>query len=403
MHVPGLQYFPTKSLYTAEEGPSQRDVIYQQAFTFNSDYSTTANSGQKVYLTVPLNKFIEVDETSNPDKKFNTIIVSGYAAITAMNDSTVIKFVHTFVTDWNLYVLNNIISYTGDSQNYFFPGQNTNTSNAWSPIGLASNWVNGATNVIGGAGGTWDEDGNTPVGWSCRDDDTGSSQTGPSGGVDVNGNPPFSPLSSQKYLFVECTGFNSGYVMITRTPGVNYSQAMLNSVTNNLTLSFYVHGYSTQYSNMGNLGVYISPTFPTNKNGCNLLHTVTPPGLGGDTEFNQTTHSSPYQKIEISLNAYKNIDSIFYIYFVSNRTESYRGDMAIDGVQIIESNPNNFNFEKSFSFQESVGNASNSSPVLSNNIIPTSVNGNFTDTKVNFLFQNPAGKALYIKGSYLLM
>lgn len=400
MHVPGLQYFPTRSLYQASEYSDARDIIYQQAFTFDSEYSTTQNSGTKVYLTIPLNELVGIDETSNPDKKFNMIIVSGYAAITAMNDVTITKFVHTFVTDWNLYANDTIISYNSDEQSYFFTGQNDNTSNNWSPSGNASNWVNGAANVAGGDG--WDILDYTPVGWSCKDGTTGSGGTGPSGGVDINGNPPFSPTSdtSNKYLFVECTGYNSSYIMIARSPGVNYNAAMLNTA-NNLTLEFYVHGFSTQYSNMGDLKTFISPFWPTIETGCELLHTCTPPGGGGDLEFNQTSNSSPYQKVEISLNNYRTVNSIYYIYFTSNRTTSYRGDIAIDGISIRETNPDNFNFATSFQQNQSVG-AQGQDPAVSNGVI-VSGNGDYTNAQINFLMQNPAGKALYIKGSYLLM
>lgn len=401
MHVAGLQYFPTRSLYQATEYSDARDIIYQQAFTFNSEYSTTVNSGQKVYLTIPLNELVGIDETSNPDKKFNMIIVSGYAAISSMNDATVTKFVHTFVTDWNLYAIDTIISYNSDEQSYFFTGQNDNVTNNWSPSGGASNWVNGSSNVIGGT--SWDALNYTPVGWSCKGGSTGSGGTGPSGGVDINGNPPFSPTSdtSNKYLFVECTGFNTGYIMIARTPGVNYTTAMLN-VANNLILEFYVHGFSTQYSNMGDLKTYISPNWPTNELGATLLHTCTPPGGGGDLEFNQTSNSSPYQKVEINLNLYRTANIPYYIYFTSNRTTSYRGDMAIDGVSIKETNPDNFNFATSFQQNQSVGAASNTDPVISNGVIVAGT-GDYTNASINFLMQNPAGKALYIKGSYLLM
>ncbi len=399
MHVPGLQYFPTRSLYQATEYSDARDIIYQQAFTFNSGYSQTIDSGIKQYLTIPLNELVKIDETSNPDKKFNMIIVSGYASTDSLSDVSVIKFVHTFVTDWNLYAIDTIISFNSDEQSYFFNSQNSNTVNNWSPSGNASNWVNGSANVINGV---WDEESDTPVGWSCTEQGTGSGGTGPSGGVDINGNPPFSPnpSTSNKYLFIECTGFNTDYIMVARSPGVNYSTAMLN-IANNLTLEFYVHGFSTDYSNMGDLATYISPSWPTNKNGCNLLHTCTPPGGGGDLEFNQTSNSSPYQKVEINLNPYKTSPSLYYIYFTSKRTTSFRGDIAIDGVSIKETNPDNFNFAQSFKQNQAVG-ALGSSPAASTGV-KVSGTGDYTDALVTFIMSNPSGKALYIKGSYLLM
>lgn len=399
MHVPGLQFFPTKSLYEASNSSNQRDTIYQQAFTYNSETDLPS----KAYLVIPLNKLIEPDETDNPDKKFNSILVSGYVSFTSgISDEFILKFVHSFVTDWNIYSINNPISYDSDLQDYFFPSQNTNLANAWSPSGAAANWVNGASNVDE----IWDIDNYpdyTPTGWSCDVGESPSGNTGPSGGVDVNGNPSFSPLTSQKYLYVECSGvFNIDHVMVTRTPGVNYSVAMLDNISNNLNLKFYVHGFSTTYAEMGDLEIYISPDFPTTKQNSTLLYTITPPGGGGDVEFNQTSNSSQYQEILISLNAYKEVNDVFYIYFVSNRTSGYRGDMAIDGIQIIEENDNNLNFEKSFSYQVSPEIA-NGAILEDSGITIDSQETDFTDSNILFLLSPPEGKEIYIKGSYLLM
>lgn len=201
--------------------------------------------------------------------------------------------------------------------------RNTSTGN-WSPSGTAADWVNGTSAVNGTY---WGRTSNKTVkGWNCDDDGTGSGGTGPAGGVVIPGGTHSTADASDMYLYTETSSGRNAYAFVARMPGVNFSTSMGNT-SNNLNLTFWVHAYG---SNMGDLYVYIDDSTTSNHtNATELL------SLESFTGF--TANSSVWQEQTVSLNSYRSINSTHYIYFVSQNGTGFRADMAIDGIQISES------------------------------------------------------------------
>ena len=380
MNIPGILYIPTKSLDESTPNSSQFEVVVEKHFTFNSENSATPNGGVVTYLTIPLNE-LRVDDATYNNKRYNAIVVNGYIISSpSLGNASGLKFYHSFVTDWNLQISPNNISL----QN--FESQPENTDNNWSPA-FGIGWVNGT----GAVNGTyWDGENNTVIGWSCKEGATTSGFTGPAGGVDLSGTtPPFAPLDGTgKYIYTESSSpySNGSYVWVSRTQGINFSTAM-DSTSNNLKLIFYVHGFGTQ---MGDLGIFIDTAASSNNGNATSLQVL--------NSFSQTSHSSPYTKIEIDLNSYRTVNSDHYIYFVYQGNTGFRGDLALDGVTFQEELLGTLNSANDFTQVTTPD--GNGLPINASTVSIQNVTGN--SPIINFKVQTPS-KDVYVKGSYLLM
>ena len=200
---------------------------------------------------------------------------------------------------------------------YQFEGEGTatSTSSEWSP---SNNWVNGSSAVDGTF---WGRDSNKTVrGWNLDIGTSPSGSTGPNNGVDVSDG---SHVSS-KYLYTEVSSTNYLRCFVTRMPVFNSSNMI--SSGNNLDLKFWVHAFGSQ---IGDLYVYIAATTTSNHSSATELAAY-------ESFSGYTSTSSVWQQKTISLNSYRNgVD--YYIYFVSQNATGFRGDLAVDAVQIIES------------------------------------------------------------------
>ena len=197
----------------------------------------------------------------------------------------------------------------------------TNHNNDWSP---GNNWVNGSSAVDGTY---WGRDSNKTVkGWNLDSGSTPSggsagTTTGPSNGVDVSDG---SHASGTKYMYTEVSSSKHTHCFVARMPAFNSSN-MVNS-GNNLDLKFWVHAFGSQ---IGDLYVYLSAT-------ASSRHIFATELAAYESFSGYTASSSVWQQKTISLNSYRTgVD--YYIYFVSQNATGFRGDLAIDGVQIIES------------------------------------------------------------------
>ena len=112
---------------------------------------------------------------------------------------------------------------------------------------------------------------------------------------------------------------------VTRMPGFNFSTEMLNT-GNDLNLKFWLHAFGTQ---IGDLFIYIDTNDASNHSTATLIQSYT-------TFSGFTATSSDWQQQTISLNSYRGVDALHYIYFVYEGATGFRGDLAIDGVQLIE-------------------------------------------------------------------
>lgn len=202
--------------------------------------------------------------------------------------------------------------------------RNVTSTGGWTPSGTAANWANGSNAVDGTY---WGRTSNKTVkGWNCDDDGTASGSTGPAGGVVIPGGTHSTATNSDMYLYHEASSGANAYAAVTRMPGVNFSTSM-SDTTNNLNLTFWVHAYGSQ---IGDLYVYIDDSATSNhSNATELL------ALESFTGF--TANSSVWQEQTVSLNSYRTINSTHYIYFLSQNATGFRGDIAIDGIQIAES------------------------------------------------------------------
>lgn len=389
MNIAGIQYIPTKSLDEPSSNSGQYEVVSQNHFSYSMENSPTPNSGTVTYLTVPINH-LRVDDTNHLDKRYNTIAVTGFIMSSpTMGNSDIIRFQHTFVTDWNIIINapTNILSPS------LFQLQQITDENNWNPV-FGIGWESG-TDAVNGT--YWDSNNHTVVGFSVGPYDEGgtfSSGTGPTGGVDATGgNPPFSPLNTRNFLYAETsTPYSNGnYVWVARSKPVNLFTQM-NNTSNNAFLRFYVHGYG---SNMGDLEVFIDTNATSNSTNATSIFTAGP-NDNFDLEFNQTSDSSPYQQVNVSLNAYRTVNSNHYIYFVYQNNTSFRGDFALDRIIYMEEE-NELNFEEEFS-SEVISSAGGN--IISNGSMTIS---NSTDNlSVRFNLIVPS-KKIYVKGSYLLM
>ena len=207
------------------------------------------------------------------------------------------------------------------SQQYNFEGETTQegATSDWSP---GNSWVNGTSAV---AGTYWARDSNKTVkGWNLGQDTTPSGTTGPSGGVNTTDGSHYTTTDLDRYMYVETSNSRHTYCHVTRTPSID-SDNMVDS-GNNLDLKFWVHAFGSQ---VGDLYVYISTAATSN-------HTSATELAAYESWSGFTANSSVWQQKTISLNSYRDGTPV-YIYFVSQNATGFRGDLAVDAVQIIES------------------------------------------------------------------
>ena len=241
-----------------------------------------------------------------------------------------------------------------------FDGQSTYTStsgNGWSPTGDMSDWVSGAQ-ACSDSGNKWaatqsSNDGNlgtnrTATGFRIDFNGTGSSGTGPSGAH--NGLGGHDTSSGTRYAYAETSGvLDTNNHFIARTPGYNYSTAM-GDTSNNLDLKFFVHAYG---SNIGILKIYYDNLASSKSTSATLLAECVgsnPSGFTGTLTNSAESHSqispasqswtsngSNWVQFTVSLNDIRTTNADHYIYFVYQGTTSFRGDLALDDIQIVES------------------------------------------------------------------
>ena len=212
---------------------------------------------------------------------------------------------------------------------YNFNDQTTNEvgSQDWNPSGTHSGWETDTACVTGG--GSWGNPaGNSNTitdGWNLGYGGTGSTGTGPLGGVHDNLDGSYN--SSTRYMYVEGTGVKDDRVCVVRTPGINYSTTMSNTALN-LNLKYWLHQYSSNNSGH-NLYIYIDDSSTSTISSATLLSTI--------TDFSAfSANSSDWVQQTVSLNSYRTTDSTFYIYFVADGATSFRCDIAIDNVEFSE-------------------------------------------------------------------
>ena len=128
------------------------------------------------------------------------------------------------------------------NQLYDFEDQTTQENGAsdWNPSGTHSGWETDTAVVTGG--GSWGNPaGNSNTitdGWNLGYGATGSTGTGPLGGVHDNLDGSYN--SSTRYMYVEGTGVKDDRVCVVRTPGINYSTTMSNTALN-LNIKYWLH------------------------------------------------------------------------------------------------------------------------------------------------------------------
>ena len=207
------------------------------------------------------------------------------------------------------------------SAQYNFEGETTQEggTSEWSP---GNGWVNGTSAVNGTY---WARDSNKNVkGWNLGQDTTPSGATGPSGGVNTTDGTHYTTTDLDRYMYVETSNSRHAYCHVTRMPLFD-SDNMIDA-SNDLNLKFWVHAYG---SNMGDLYVYIHTAATANHSSATELAAY-------ESWSGFTANSSVWQEKTISLNSYRD-GTPYYIYFVSQNATSYRGDLSVDAVKIIES------------------------------------------------------------------
>lgn len=231
-------------------------------------------------------------------------------------------------------------------------------------------WVTGTGNHVGwlggaaacsGTGGDWTESvqsadsdldtDRTVTGFRVDTNATGSSGTGPDGAH--NGSGGHDTSSTTKYIFAETSGsLDTNNQFLARTPGYNFSTEM-SDTSNNLNLKFYVHAFGTD---MGILKVYYDNATSSESGDATLLVTCTGSTVSGNTRLTNVAEtgssispasqdwsgtSSNWIQFTVSLNSLRSLNDTYYIYFLYEPDDdagvnSFKGDLAIDDVQIVE-------------------------------------------------------------------
>jgi hypothetical protein len=203
-----------------------------------------------------------------------------------------------------------------------------NAASDWvvsTPMSDAPAWVNGTSAVDGTFWGLTSN--KTVKGWNCGQNNPPSSNTGPAGGATTPDGTPTTSIDSNQYMYTETSSSRNLYCFVARTGGYNFS-TLMSDTSNNIDLTFWVHGYGAA---MGDLFTYIDTSTTSNDTNATLLNS--------QTTFTQTSRTSNYTEITVSLNSYRTVNSDHYIYFISQNGTSFTSDLAVDLVQITESVP----------------------------------------------------------------
>jgi hypothetical protein len=205
---------------------------------------------------------------------------------------------------------------------YTFTSQSSASGHAqnWSPSGDMSSWVNG-TAAVDGTYWAWTSD-KTVKGWNLSNDtdsnSTVSGSTGPAGG---------GYGGSTGFAYTEVSGSKHLYCFVMRSPAFSFFNYPF-AGTKDLTLKLYVHAYGGA---MGDLRVYIDNAYTSNDSIATQLHEI--------TSWSFPAATTDWLLVSISLNSYRVIGENHYIYIVSQNATSYYGDMSIDNVQIVQTDP----------------------------------------------------------------
>lgn len=254
---------------------------------------------------------------------------------------------------------------------YNFDDQTVSTgtgTTGWTPSLTHSQWANGAaacsdsTNYWAPTGtpiNTYPTAEKTAGQWRCDSNGTGSSSTGPTGALNVTGNPGTHDTSaSTKYIYTETSGTLGQQVLVCRSPGFNLSQIMSDPTNNDVELRFWVHGYG---ANCDRFDVWLddaatsSAIDATNYGSYVATHTgdvTTGTTSWAGTAGGQHTTLSPstltynnnssslWVQVTLNLNSISHINLKHYVYFTHQPKVAggvyYRGDLAIDHFEIVE-------------------------------------------------------------------
>ena len=207
---------------------------------------------------------------------------------------------------------------------YTFDNQTNATGSGWIPGGTNPNyatdgWVNG-TSAVNGT--TW---GSTTVrGIDMDSGGTGSSSTGPNGGMTsyTDGTP--NSAAGLRYMYKEASGSRSSETNVVRTPGYNFS-TLMSSTANNLKMVLWYHAFGSNivydiYSLYTDTATTTNDTLATNLITLPASTNTMPNG------------SASYIKQEIDLSAYRTLNQTNYFWITIGIMSGFRGDVAIDSV-----------------------------------------------------------------------
>ena len=208
---------------------------------------------------------------------------------------------------------------------YTFDNQTNDNQNGWTPGGTNPNyatdgWANGATGI---SGARW-ESARTSQGMNMDSGGTGSSGTGPNGGMTsyTNGTPD--GANTKRYMYKEASGSRRGFDHVVRTPGYNFSSLMSNT-SNNLKMVFWYHAFG---SNIVNDIYSLWTDTATTSNATQATNLVTLPASGNT----MPNGAASYVIQEIDLNAYRTLNQTNYFWLVIGVMNGFRGDVALDSV-----------------------------------------------------------------------
>ena len=198
------------------------------------------------------------------------------------------------------------------------------------------------------------------AGWKFDYNATGSSGTGPNGGLSGGVDATTGTQSStNRYAYYEASGslgYNatSGKAHALVTPALNFSNALSN---NTLKLTFWFHIYSsgtgnsvshdfgvaatTSATDSSSISEVITGSGLTNATGGGLDITYWTNDSGTTTSTGnrisgsqQTSNAALWRKAEVDLNDLAGESSV-YIHFVLGDVKYFRADFALDGIKIV--------------------------------------------------------------------
>lgn len=198
------------------------------------------------------------------------------------------------------------------------------------------------------------------AGWKFDYNSTGSSGTGPNGGLAGGVDATTGTQSStNRYAYYEASGslgYNStaGKAHALVTPALNFSNALSN---NTLKLTFWFHIYSSGSGNSVSHDFGVSATTSATDSS-SISEVITGSGLTGVTGgglditywtsddgsttstgnrisgSQQTSNAGLWRKAEVDLNDLAGESSV-YIHFVLGDVKYFRADFALDGIKIV--------------------------------------------------------------------